>query len=146
MVDRDLSTWSGVARPPRVALRGRFAYLEPLDAERHGADLFAAAAAPGAEMRFRYLSEEPPRDFADFATWLAKAAASEDPMFFAVIDAATGRAEGRQALMRIEPKHGVIEVGCIHWGPAIARTRVATEALFLFAPLAFEDLGSRRFH
>ena len=145
MVDRDLSTWSGVARPPRVALRGRFAYLEPLDAERHGADLFAAAAAPGAEMRFRYLSEEPPRDFADFATWLAKAAASEDPMFFAVIDAATGRAEGRQALMRIEPKHGVIEVGCIHWGPAIARTRVATEALFLFARLVFEDLGYRRF-
>jgi RimJ/RimL family protein N-acetyltransferase len=141
----DLSNWAGVARPPRVALRGRFAHLEPLDAARHGADLFAAAQAPGADARFRYLSEDAPRDFAEFSSWLATAAASEDPMVFAVIDAQTGSAEGRQALMRIEPRHGVIEVGGIHWGPAIARTRVATEAIYLFARFVFEDLGYRRF-
>ena len=52
---------------------------------------------------------------------------------------ATGRAEGRQALMRITPEHGVIEIGSILWGPAIARTRIATEALYLFARHAFDD-------
>jgi RimJ/RimL family protein N-acetyltransferase len=31
------------------------------------------------------------------------------------------------------------------WGPAIARTRVATEALFLFAAHVFDALGYRRF-
>ena len=48
-------------------------------------------------------------------------------------------------MMRIEPQHGVIEIGYVYWGPAISRTRVATEALYLFARHVFEDLGYRRF-
>ena len=43
-----------------------------------------------------------------------------------------------------QPAHGVIEIGNILWGPGIARTRVATEALYLFARYAFETLGYRR--
>ena len=100
--------------------------------------------APGAEERFRYLFEAS-QSRSDFERWLARSAASEDPLYFAVIDSANGRCEGRQALMRIVPEHGVIEIGSILWGPAIARTRVATEALFLFARHAFDDLGYRRF-
>jgi RimJ/RimL family protein N-acetyltransferase len=65
-------------------------------------------------------------------------------LFFAVIDRSSGRCEGRQSLVRIAPEHGVMEVGHILWGPAIARTRVATEALFLFARYAFDALGYRR--
>jgi RimJ/RimL family protein N-acetyltransferase len=127
-----------------VTLEGAFCRLEPLDPARHGTDLFAASMAPGAEERFRYLSETP-RDRAGFDDWIAQAAASEDSLFFAVIDSATGRSEGRQALMRITPEHGVVEIGSVLWGPAIARTRVATEALFLHARYAFEELGYRRF-
>lgn len=141
----DLSQWQGVPRPQRVTLDGRYARLEPLDIEAHGDDLYTAAVAPGAEERFRYLFETVPPDRANFDAWLAKAAASEDPLFFAVIDKATGRAAGRQALMRIDPVHGVIEIGNIHWGPAIARSRVTTEALFLTARYIFETLGYRRF-
>ena len=100
--------------------------------------------SPGAEDRFRYLFESP-QDRAGFDGWLARAAASEDPMFFAVIDLSSQRCEGRQALMRITPEHGVIEVGSILWGPAIARTRIATEALYLSARYAFGELGYRRF-
>ncbi|HEX3983749.1 MAG TPA: GNAT family protein [Acidisoma sp.] len=140
-----LSNWAGVARPERLVLEGHYARLEPLDSLRHGADLVAAAVAPGAEQRFRYLFESKPESEADFATWLEKAAASADPLFFAVIDRATGRTEGRQALMRVDPAHGVIEIGSIHWGPAIARSRVTTEALYLFARYAFDGLGYRRF-
>jgi RimJ/RimL family protein N-acetyltransferase len=47
--------------------------------------------------------------------------------------------------MRIDVTHGVIEIGHILWGPAIARTRVVTEALYLFAHYAFDTLGYRRF-
>ena len=43
------------------------------------------------------------------------------------------------------PEHGVIEIGHILWGPAVARTRVATEALALYARHAFDALGYRRF-
>ena len=100
--------------------------------------------APGAEDRFRFLFESP-QDRAGFDAWMQRAAAADDPLCYAVIDAATGRAEGRQSLMRITPEHGVIEIGGILWGPAIARTRVATEALFVSARHAFDTLGYRRF-
>jgi len=141
----DLATWTGVPRPSRVTLDGRYARLEPLDPARHGADLLRVARAPGAEERFRYLWDAPPADVDVMTAWLARATASDDPLFFAVVDRATGRAEGRQALMRVEPGHGVVEVGHVLWGPAIARTRVATEALFLTARYVFETLGCRRF-
>lgn len=65
-------------------------------------------------------------------------------MFFAVVDRDTGRAEGRQALMRIDTDNGVIEIGNVMWGPRLSRTRGATEAFFLFADHVF-DLGYRRF-
>lgn len=125
-------------------LEGSFVRLEPLDAERHARTLFEAAAAPGADDRFRYLAEQTPFEFEELHRWADKAAASGDPLFFAVIDKRTGRAEGRQALMRIDAINGVIEIGSIMWGPAIARTRVATEALFLFADYVF-GMGYRRF-
>ncbi len=126
-------------------MNGRYVRLEPLDAERHGADLFRSARQPGADDRFRYLFEDAPSGETDFAPWIEKAASSEDPLFFAVIDRATGQAEGRQSLMRIDPTYGVIEIGHILWGPAIARTRIATEALYLFAAYVFDTLGYRRF-
>ncbi len=141
----DLANWNGVSRPERITLEGRYARLEPLDMARHGADLYASARAPGAEDRFRYLFEQAPADLAAFTPWFEKAAASTDPLFFATIDKRTGKAEGRQALMRIDPVHGVIEIGSILWGPAIARSRVTTETLFLFATYVFDTLGYRRF-
>lgn len=100
--------------------------------------------APGADERFRYLFDTP-QDRAGFEGWLARASTSEEPMFHAVIDSSSRRCEGRQALMRITPEHGVIEIGNILWGPAIARTRAATEALFLSARYVFDELGYRRF-
>jgi RimJ/RimL family protein N-acetyltransferase len=141
----DLTNWAGVPRPTRHVMEGRYTRLEPLDPARHEADLLRSAQEPGADDRFRYLFETTPADAASFHAWIEKAATSEDPLFFAVIDKATGRAEGRQALMRIDPAHGVIEIGSILWGPAIARTRVTTEALYLFASYVFDTLGYRRF-
>jgi RimJ/RimL family protein N-acetyltransferase len=95
--------------------------------------------------RFDYLMAPAPDSEAEMATWVTGAAASDDPLYFAVVDRQTGMAEGRQSLMRIVPEHGVIEVGGIYWGPHIARTRVATEALYLHARYVFETLGYRRF-
>jgi RimJ/RimL family protein N-acetyltransferase len=70
---------------------------------------------------------------------------SEDPLFFAVIDKASGKVAGRQALMRIDPAHGAIEIGNIYWGPLISRKPAATEAQFLFMQYVFDELGYRRY-
>ena len=136
----------GPARPPeRVVLEGSYARLEPLDPVRHRDDLHAASTPPDADARFRYLFEPPPDSLETFDSWLAYAAGSPDPLYFAVIDRATGRVEGRQTLMRITPAHRCIEIGNIYWGPRIAGTRVATEAMHLFAAYVLETLGYRRF-
>jgi RimJ/RimL family protein N-acetyltransferase len=124
-----------------VVLEGRYARLEPL-APAHLDGLLAASADPGS---FDYLFDVPPQDRDDLRAWIGQRMKSEDPLFHAVIDKATGIAGGRQTFMRITPEHGVIEIGNILWGPAIARTRVATEALFLAAKYVFEELAYRRF-
>ncbi|WP_296708483.1 GNAT family protein [Rhodoblastus sp.] len=141
----ELLAWHGAQRPERVTLRGRYARLEPLSLARHGEQLFASALEPGADDRFRYLPDGTPADYSSFGVWMEKSEASADPMFCAVIDMRTGRAEGRQALMRIDATNGVVEFGNILWGPAIARSRISTEALFLAAEYVFDTLGFRRF-
>ncbi len=143
MVTR-LDNWQPRPRPERITLEGRYCRLEPLDPKRHGNELFTATNGPGSEVLYRYLSEGP-FDRARLDEWFVRRAAADDPLFYAVVDTATGRCEGRQALMRITPEHGVIEVGNVLWGPGIARTRVATEALFLHARYVFDELGYRRF-
>ena len=46
--------------------------------------------------------------------------------------------------LRIEPEFGVIEIGHIWFGVPLQRTTAATEAIYLLARHAFDDLGYRR--
>ena len=85
-----------------------------------------------------------PEDFAAFEKWCLGAEASRDPQFYGIVDEPGGRAVGSCSYMRIEPDHGVIEIGNIYFSPRLARTRAATEAMFLLTANAFE-LGYRRY-
>jgi RimJ/RimL family protein N-acetyltransferase len=129
-------------RPQGTALDGRYTRLEPLSLAHADALYRVAVADPE---RFAFLFDVPPADPSDMRAWIERGMRSEDYLFHAVIDRATGEAAGRQALMRIVPEHGVIEIGNILWGPGIARTRVATEAFYLAARYVFDELGYRRF-
>lgn len=84
-------------RPARVVLDGNYARLEPLS-PAHAPALFEASSGAGAAARFAFLPAEPPRNVADVESWISRSAASEDPLYFAVVDLATGRAAGREAL------------------------------------------------
>ena len=132
------------ARPERIVLDGRYARLEPTNLG-HLDGLWAASSEADGPERYRYLFSEAPRSRDELAARIEANMKLDDPLYYAVIDMATGRAEGQQALMRITPADGVIEVGGIFWGPRLARTRVATEALYLHARYVFETLGNRRF-
>lgn len=141
----DLKNWQPRPRPARVVLEGRYVRLEPLNSGVHGDALYAASSVPDADGRFAWLPETPPQSRAEFQPWLDKAEASEDPLYFVVIDKASGKVVGRQTLLRIDPANGVIEIGHVYWGPAMVRTRGATEAQFLFAQYALGALGYRRY-
>lgn len=67
---------------------------------------------------------------------------SDDPLFFTIVR--DGRPEGIASYLRMEPEHGSIEIGHIWFGTPLQRTTAATEAIFLLARHAFDDLGYRR--
>jgi len=67
-----------------------------------------------------------------------------DPLFYAIVDPATGKAAGVASYLRIDPGNGCIEVGHLSYSPLLQRTPAATEAMYLMMRRAFE-LGYRRY-
>jgi RimJ/RimL family protein N-acetyltransferase len=137
--------WSRRAHPPETLMTGRYCRIERLDAERHGAELFTAFAAAPDARDWTYLSVGPFADAGHYADYLRGEAAKTDPLHHAIIDAATGKAVGTAALMRIDPAHGVIEIGSIAYSSLLKRSRAGTEAMFLFMRRVFDELGYRRY-
>jgi RimJ/RimL family protein N-acetyltransferase len=140
----EIADWSPPPLPPREAIEGRYCRIEPLDAQRHGADLFDAFAADAEGRNWTYRIEGPFTDRAALDAWLAEISTKRDPLFFAYIDQATGKAVGNGAFMRIDAKVGAIEVGSIMFSPLLQRSRVATEVMYLKMKRVFE-LGYRRY-
>ncbi|TNC14061.1 N-acetyltransferase [Methylobacterium terricola] len=130
--------------PERIRLDGRHVSIVPLDAAAHGADLAEGAVGPGKEALWQYMPAGPFPDRESFQAHLEACAASADPLFYAILDARTGKAVGHAALMRIDRANRVIEVGNILYTPALQRKPGATEAMRLLAGYVF-DLGYRRY-
>lgn len=143
-VGESLANWRAPPIPPRSALQGTWCRVEPLDPVRHAADLWTADSAERDGASWTYLSVGPFATEGAHRAWLEQFARGTDPMPFAIIDRATGRAAGICSYLRIAPDHGVIEVGYIHYSPALQRTTAATEAMYLLMAQAFA-LGYRRY-
>ncbi len=137
-----LPGWNPPPFPPHTPLIGRYCRLEPLQAMSHAASIWDAQAEDATASRWTYLFNGPFADFGAFENWVTGAQESRDPQFYAIV--VDGHAVGMAAYMRIEPKHGVIEIGNIYYSPRLAQTRAATEAMYLFMANAF-DLGYRRY-
>ncbi len=138
-----LSGWKPVPPPQPITLRGQYVTLEPLDAARHAADLWQAIR--GHDEAWQWLADGPYADESGLRAALAAKQTGAGALFFALLPAETGKATGYASYMRIEPAHGVVEVGNILFAPALQRTRAATEAMYLMARHVFEDLGYRRY-
>lgn len=166
-----LSDPSPAATPKRhTALQGRYVSLEPLDATKHAASLYAAlcehpstrtttdgSAWPG----WAYLPVGPFASQADFTAQIEAYSAMTDPFFYAVVakrdilskpsaaDSTTttttaGTAVGWLSLLNIETAHQSVEVGHVAFSPVLQRTVESTEAFYLVIRHALEDLGNRR--
>ena len=136
---------SSAPRPRRVSLEGRTISLVPLDAHAHLDSLWAATGGPQNEHLWTYMFEYPFQNRASFEAYLQRKEESNDPLFYSIIDNASGDAVGWAAYMRMEPLHRVIEVGSIMFSPRIQRSAGATEAMYIMAKHAFEDMNYRRY-
>src|SRR5438874_1637488 len=135
--------WKPAQALSRVALEGELVRLEPVDVAQHADQLFAAQSS--APELWEYLPYGPFANETAFRVWLTERAATSDPLFYAIIERKSGRALGMASFLRIEQDHGVIEVGHIWYSPALQRTRLATDAMYVMARHVFDDLGYRRY-
>jgi RimJ/RimL family protein N-acetyltransferase len=139
-----LPAWSPPPRPNRETIRGNYCRLEPLSAERHAADLFAANSLDADGSGWTYLAIGPFTTLEDYRRWVEQVETSDDPLFFAIVDLETGEAVGVATYMRIDQMNGAIEVGNIRYSPKLQQTIAATEAMYLMMKHAFV-LGYRRY-
>jgi RimJ/RimL family protein N-acetyltransferase len=134
----------GALGPPRRdTIQGRAIRLEPLDEERHGAQLWAAVE--GQDQLWTYMGYGPWPNETAFRAWVAERAKLDDPLSFAVVNQASGEAVGVVTLMRIDAPNGCVETGHIFFSPRLQKTPGASEAIYLLARTVFDDLKYRRF-
>lgn len=131
--------------PGRSILEGQYVRVEPLHPSEHLNDLWTASHdGDDSDRLWDYMGYGPFPDPDAFKTWLRGCSAASDPVFHVIRDKNTGNASGMASYLNIRPHDGVIEVGHIWLGPALQRTRAATEGLYLLIRHAMDDLGYRR--
>ena len=136
--------WEGARPPSREPMAGRFSRVEPLDTRLHAEALYAANALDVEGRMWTYLPNGPFATLESYGDWMDGVCNGADPLFFAIVDQATGKAVGVASYLRIDPRNGSIEVGHLAFSPLLQRTPAATEALYLLMERAF-DLGYRRY-
>ncbi|MGP8205816.1 MAG: GNAT family N-acetyltransferase [Acidimicrobiales bacterium] len=144
-VGEPVPNWAPRPAPQLCNLTGRRCRLEPLDPGRHAEDLYRANGMDEQGRMWTYLSYGPFEDLGSYRQWLEGAAASHDPMFFAILAGEPSRAVGVASYLRVKPADGSIEVGHLAFSPALQRTAAATEAMALMMATAFDELGYRRY-
>jgi len=140
-----LPDWSPAAFPKVPLMQGRFCDLELIDAARHAEQLFGAFAEDTDGRMWTYMANGPFETEAEVRGWLETAETLGDQVYYAVVDKATGRAVGIATYLRIQPQHGVVEVGAISYAPCLQKTPAATEAMYLMMRQVFEVWGYRRY-
>src|SRR5215211_2615329 len=98
-------------RPERMPHEGRFARLEPLDVALHGEEPWEVAGDPASDATWDYLGYGPWSSEVDYLAWLREQQVSDDPMFIAIRNKASGKAVGIGTFMRIAPEAKSIEIG-----------------------------------
>ena len=139
-----LPDWQGAMHPGHEGMQGRYARLAALDPAGHCLDLFEAFSADAPGRIWTYNTIGPFPAARSLRQWAEQASGDDTQPYFAVINQATGKAEGIASFLRIQPAHGVIEIGGITFAPRLQRTRVATEAIYLMMRRALGELGYRR--
>jgi RimJ/RimL family protein N-acetyltransferase len=135
--------WRPPVAPPHTPLHGTRCDVVAFDVAEHGDALYEANER-GDGSNWTYLFAEPPASREAYLEYMRASFTGADPLCYAIVDRATRVAVGVASYMRIVPEHGCIEVGHINFSPALQRTPVATEAMYLMMAHVFE-LGYRRY-
>lgn len=128
--------------PSRAPMEGGIVRLEPLDLARHETDLLQSATQ--SDDVWTYLPDGPFASRGDFRDWLEAYPSRPGVVPVVVVERASGKARGMASYLNVVPAMGTIEVGYIWYAPAVQRTRVPTETMYLMFRHVLDELGYRR--
>lgn len=140
----ELPNWAGATHPGHSTMTGHYAQMVALDAEAHCKDLFEAYQQDKIGEIWTYNFIGPFETEEGLESWMKTAQGVDAQPYFVIVDREIGKASGIASFMRIQPDHGVIEIGGITFATCLQRTRVATEAIYLMMKRALGELGYRR--
>jgi RimJ/RimL family protein N-acetyltransferase len=141
----ELLDFTAARLPEPAILRGAHVELRPIEPGRDAEPLYAATHAPtGDPAIWTYLYEGPYASVDELRADLERQSRSDDPLYFTLVPLPGDVPRGIASYLAIVPEHGTIEIGNIWFAPELQRTVAATEAIFLLARHAFDDLGYRR--
>ena len=115
-LSEDLRNWQVPTRPDQPVIRGDYAVLEMLDANKHAADLFRANNDDKAGAIWAYMPYGPFSSQSSYYKWVQDVQGKDDPVFYAIKSLESGRFCGVASYLRITPEMGSIEVGHINFG------------------------------
>jgi len=128
-----------------VELCGKSVRIRHVDASRDADALFRATHGDETDTaQWTYMGYGPFADEAAMRSWMEGIQASRDPLFMTVEDVASGTPLGVISFLNIMPDHRSIELGNIWYVPAVRRSMVNTETIYLLLRECIERLGFRR--
>lgn len=142
---RDLSKWTARSAPEGFSSTGRYVMIEPYRREVHEKALWNALGGAGVSDLIHYFPNGPYEKSSDLCDWLDRSGRELGWVTCIFRNRVTGDIVGMASLMRPDPANGVVEVGSVAHGAAMARSPMSTEAHCLMAQHVFEDLDYRRY-
>lgn len=136
--------WTPREMPPAVVLSGRYVTLEPLNPAKHTPDLWEAFSEGNAS-DWTYLFADSPETYEAMLSLYGDYAMRQDLLTYVIISGKTGKAVGTMSYMNAHLMNGDIEIGSIHFGRQLRRSRLATKAIYLIMSRVLDDLGYLRF-
>jgi len=150
VVGFEVENWQAPVFPSHEVLHGQYCSVEPLIVERHVVQLYQANSKDELGLMWTYLPYGPFDSLESYRAVLEKfigqseQSEQSEQQFYVVVDSSTRLALGIAAYLRINPAAGSIEVGHISFSPALQRSTIATEAMYLMMKKIFEA-GYRRY-
>lgn len=129
--------------PPTEPTVGNLVTIKPMSTD-YVDDLYEGLGGAENAGVWCYMSKGPYETKEEFREMVEQNSKSKDPSYYMIILNKTGRAVGCVSFLRISPQNRTIELGYVLFSSQLRKTRAATEAIFLMARTAFEDLKYRR--
>ena len=114
-IGHPVENWSPVEKPSKKIMNGHYCRLEQLDIEKHGTQLFDSLLIDNLGESWTYLSYRPFATCDEFRDWLKEKSSLNDTLFYVILDIKTNIPIGICGYLRINPQHGSIEIGYLHF-------------------------------